>query len=559
MTVTEWTTSFYIFALFLWVVLRLKRIGSREPGLPPGPPTVPLLGNLHIFPAEYAHYRFTDWARIYGDIYSLKVGPGTVIVITSAAAVKELMDKRSASTADRPPNHMADVVAGGSNMVLSRYSDVWRVLRKNAHAVLTPKASLEHVPIQSAEATQLMYDILQTPEAFYTHVRRYSSSTILSITYGKRCLRYESPEATLFFKAQHLWELVLEPGAHPPVDLLPFLQHLPGAWKSLCKEARRLQRQLYFGLLDECQARLQHGQENGCFMEKVLQNQELLGLNRELAGYLGGVLIEGGSDTTSSFLQSLILALVAFPEAQRKAQEEMNKVVGDQRLPTLDDFADLPYIQAIIKEVCLPSKLPTGRFPHVPFLWQTHRFRPVAPVAIPHGMLAAEEYRGYMIPKGATIFVNTWGIFHNPDVYDEPEVFNPDRYLLTEHGTKPGVDDSHFRSTLVFGSGRRICPGMHLANHSLMINTMNLIWAFQFSPTKDPVTSATLPVDIFAYEKGILTAPRPFQCHIAPRSEGKVNLIKRAFLDAEDVFVKFESGITAEDKEWVEKYRARVM
>ncbi|KAK0204716.1 cytochrome P450 [Desarmillaria ectypa] len=434
----------FIFSLLVWVVLRLRKIVSREPGLPPGPPTVPLRGNLHIFPTEYAHYRFTEWARIYGDIYSLKVGPGTAIVITSAAAVKVSMDKRSASTADRPPHYMADVVAGGLNMVLARYSDVWIVLRKNAHAMLTPNASLEHVPIQSAEAAQLIF-------------------SILSITYGKRCPRYESPEVTSFFEAQHLWALVLEPGAHPPVDLLPFLWHLPGVRKDFCKE-NRLQRRLYFGLLDECQARL----------------------------YLGGVLIEGGSDTTSSFLQSLILALVAFPEAQRNSQEEMDRV--------------------------------------------THRFKPVAPIAIPHGVLAAEEVSDMLIPF--------------PYVYDESEVFNPDRYLLTEHGMKLGVDDSHFRSTLAFGSGRHICPGMHLANNSLMLHTMNLIWAFQFSPVKDPVTSAILPVNIFYYEKGIL---------IAPRLESRVKLIKRASFDAEDVLVKFESRISAEDKDWVEKYRACVM
>lgn len=115
---------------------------------------------------------------------------------------------------------MADVVAGGVNMVLARYSDVWRVLRKNAHTMLTPKASLELLPIQRAEATQLMYDILQAPDvrllvslcgpshqsrmalyqAFYIRVRRYSSFVILSITYGKRCSRYESPEVTLFLR-----------------------------------------------------------------------------------------------------------------------------------------------------------------------------------------------------------------------------------------------------------------------------------------------------------------------------------------------------------------------
>ncbi|KAK0485125.1 cytochrome P450 [Armillaria novae-zelandiae] len=409
-----------IIAEFIW----FYKIGSHEPGLPPGPPTVPLLGNLYIFPTEYAHHKW------------LKVGPTTAIIITSTAAVKELMDKRSASTADRPQHYMTDVITGGLNMVLTRYSDAWK----------------------RAEAAQLMHEILHAPEVpFYTHVRRYSNSTILSITYGKRCPRYESPEATLFFEAQHLWELVLEPGAHPTLDLLPFLKHLPGVWKRLREETRHLQRKLYFGLLDE---------------------------------YLGGVLIEGGSDTMSSFLQSLILAFTEFPEAQGKAQEEINELVGDHRLPTLDDFTDLPYIQAVIKEV--NNALVTCFT-----LRPTHRFRPVAPVAIPHGTLAAEKYCGYMIPKGATIFVNTY-------VYDELEVFNPDRYLLTEHGMKPGVDDE------------------------------------------------PLP-------QGILTSPRPFQCRITPQSEGKAKLIKKAFLDTEDIFVKLETGITAEDKEWMERYRAHAM
>ncbi|KAK0204715.1 cytochrome P450 [Desarmillaria ectypa] len=123
----------------------------------------------------------------------------------------------------------------------------------------------------------------------------------------------------------------------------------------------------------------------------------------------------------SSFLPSLILALTAFPEAQRKAQEEMDRVLGDQRIPTLDDFANLPYIQAVIK-----------------------------------------EYRGYTIPKGATVLTNTWGMFHDPDAFENPEVFDPGRYLLTEHGTKPGVDDHCYWPTLAFGNGsvrlQRVVP-----------------------------------------------------------------------------------------------------
>ncbi|GAW04989.1 cytochrome partial [Lentinula edodes] len=369
-------------------------IGRREPSLPPGPPTIPLLGNLNIFPTEYAHYKFTDWAKEYGDIYSLKIGPGTVVVITSMEAIRELMEKRSGSTVDCPPNYMADNITGGLNMVLARYGSKWQILWKTAHAILTPHAVTAHLPIQIAESTQVMYDLLKAPELFYTHIRHYSNLVMMSLLYGKRSPRYETHEALLFFESQHLWELALEPGAHPPVDVLPFLRYVPrrwAPWKALCDKTREAQRKLYFGLLDECMKRVQRGKENGCYMEEVIKHQDEFGLDRELSGYLGGVMIEGVSDTTSSFLQSLILLLTAFPNVQRKAHKEMDRVVGDQRVPTLDDVPHLPYIQAIIKEACISTT----------------------------GCQEVNSYRGYVIPEGSTIFVNTY-------ICDDPKIFNPD-------------------------------------------------------------------------------------------------------------------------------------
>ncbi|KAJ7100794.1 cytochrome P450 [Mycena belliarum] len=522
-----------LLGLFIW----LRKVGSREPGLPPGPPTVPLLGNLHIFPTEFAHYKFTEWARQYGGFYSLKVGPGTAIVLTDAAAVKELMDKRSATTVDRPPTHVAEVVAGGLNLVLARYTENWRTLRRTAHAILTPQASARHLPIQLAEATQLLHDIIRQPESFYTHIRRYSSSVIMSVLYGKRAPRYETPETTAFFKAQHEWELVLEPGATPPVDLIPILKYVPARfakWKRDCMKTRKLQRDLYFGLLDETKERMGRGEENGSYMEEVLMKQAEFGMDREITGYLGGVLIEGGSDTTSSYLQSLVMALIAFPEAQRKAHEEIDRVIGQHRMPTLDDLEDLPYIRAMILE--------------------THRFRPVAPLMIPHATLAAEEYNGYVIPEGATIFVNAWGIFHDPDLFDDPESFNPDRYLLTENGTKPGVDGSNLRPNFAFGVGRRICPGIHLAQNSINLNSMNLVWAFDFAMDTD-ANGKPIELDTFAYQKGILTGPLPFKCKITPRTAEKAEIVEREFAEATDTFAKFEFGLSAEDKEFVAQSR----
>ncbi|KAG8733043.1 hypothetical protein FRC11_009045 [Ceratobasidium sp. 423] len=466
----------------VWLAVKTMSIGKRETYLPPGPPTVPLLGNLHEFPKTEAHLKLTEWARIYGGIYSLKMGPGTAIVITDVAAVKELMDKRSQSTVDRPPNHMADLVAGGMNMVLAPYTEDWRTLRRASHAILTQQACAGHLPIQRAEAAQLLHDCLTTPEKFYTHIRRYSSSVILSVLFGKRAPRFETKEVTDFFNAQHSWEEVLEPGAHPPMDLIPILKHVPEAlasWKTLCKKTRKLQRDLYFGLLEETERRVANHQENNCFMEQVLARQEEFGMSQ--------------------------------------------------------DFDRLPYIQAIIKEC--------------------HRWRPVAPLAIPHGTIQEETYRGYRIPAGSTIFVNNWGMFHDPEVYERPDDFWPDRFLQNEFGTKAGVDNADRRNNMAFGSGRRFCPGVHLANNSLMLNTMNLVWAFDFGPTTDPDTGKPVPVDIHDYAKGILTCPNPFKCKITPRSTHHAEIIEHDFAAAGLAFEPFERDLREEDLAYIATQR----
>jgi hypothetical protein len=110
--------------------------------------------------------------------------------------------------------------------------------------------------------------------------------------------------------------------------------------------------------------------------------------------YLGGMLIEGGSDTTSFFIQSLVLALVSFPEVTRKAQEEIDRVVGTHRLPTKEDFEHLPYIRAIVQEAfaySLSLMLSTDAI----IFRQTHRWRPVAPLLVPHASMSDEKVRLY--------------------------------------------------------------------------------------------------------------------------------------------------------------------
>ncbi|KAF5367063.1 hypothetical protein D9758_003939 [Tetrapyrgos nigripes] len=524
----------------VWVVYKLLNVGKREQSLPGGPPTLPLLGNLNVFPTAYAHYKFTEWAREYGDIYSLKLGPQTAVILTSMQACKELLDQQSAITSDRPASWMVNATSKGLHLALTRYSDTWRTLRKVAHSILTPNAVVAHQPIQVAEATQLMYDMLHSPEKFYTHIRRYSTSVIVSVVFGKRCPRYETPDVTTFFELVHISELCFEPGAEPPLEHFPFLHYVPerwARWKRLAKALNEIQIKMYMGLLDECEERLRNKQGTGCYLENVIEKQQEYGISREAVAYLGGALLEAGAHTTSAFLHTVIMCLIAFPDVKKKAQEEIDRVVGEDRTPRMEDFEDMPYVRALIKE--------------------THRFRPVAPLALPHALTADVSYRGYTIPKGTIIFANTWGIYHDPEIYDDPETFKPERFLSSEYGVKPGVSDKDFRHTLVFGYGRRICPGMHLANNSIELNVLNFLWAFEFSPPTDPKTGSYLPVDTWAYEKGVLPAPLPFPCEITPRSASKASMIDSEYLAATEAFSKFEHHLCEEDKEWLKATREK--
>ncbi|KAJ6584421.1 cytochrome P450 [Mycena capillaripes] len=524
-------------ALCAATALLLMKVGAREHGLPPGPPTVPILGNLHTFPTEFAHYKFTEWARKYGGLYSLKIGMGTVVVLTDVAAVRELMDRLSATTADRPPFELNIRMTGGIHMVLSRSNHTWKTMRRAAATILTSQATIEHLPIQRAEATQLLHTIIHSPQSFYTDIQRYSFSVIRSVLYGKRVPRFEAPDVTTFFRVLHDWNVLASPGATPPVDLVPLLNMVPerwAKWKRECKRIRKLQRVQYFGLLEETKERLLSGEKNGSYMEKLLTRKDELGIDNEMTAYFGGALLEAGAETTSSYLQSLILVLVAHPEVQRKAHEEIDRVVGEDRMPTLDDLVHLPYIRAIILE--------------------THRFRPIAPVSLPHATTAAQEYQGYMIPNGATIFVNVWGIFHDPALYDNPDEFIPERYLLTENGTKPGVDGSNLRHTFPFGFGRRMCPGIHLAENSINLNAMNFLWAFNFNPDID-ADGNSVPPDTWAYTKGNAMGPLPFRCRITPRTPEKASIIEREFFEAADTFSKFEQALGSEDKDFLAKSR----
>jgi len=131
-----------------------------------------------------------------------------------------------------------------------------------------------------------------------------------------------------------------------------------------------------------------------CFCNDIYEGQTIHGFSDDAAGYMSGSLLEAGSDTTASTLYGFILALLVWPEVQRRAQEEIDRVVGPNRLPTMDDWDNLFYVRCCIKE--------------------SLRWMPTVHLGVPHAALKDDTYLGYTIPKGATVINNVWQVNDHP-------------------------------------------------------------------------------------------------------------------------------------------------
>nr|ALC79551.1 P450 monooxygenase [Ascochyta rabiei] len=236
------------------------------------------------------------------------------------------------------------------------YGPNWRNQRKIYQSILNINAVGSLQALQSAEAILTMQQLAHAPQNYYDIIRRYSTAVILSSVFGIRGPEFSHPNIQHLYKVQDQFTAILETGATPPVDIFPWLKKLPSflaPWRNWALAIRQEQRSLYFELLRGAKERVAAGAKRNCFMDKLLQESKPIknGLDDEHIAYIGGVLMEGGSDTTSSTLLSFLLALVKYPRVLRKAQEEVDRVCGVQRSPSFEDLAKMPYIKHCMTEV----------------------------------------------------------------------------------------------------------------------------------------------------------------------------------------------------------------
>ncbi|KAJ5482591.1 hypothetical protein N7475_001403 [Penicillium sp. IBT 31633x] len=469
-------------ACLCFALYRLCKSGRRPPNYPPGPPTLPLIGNLHQMPSKDGHLQFQKWAQEYGPIYSLILGTKVMIVLNTDQVVKDLLDKRSNIYSSRPDMYLGQIISGGLRVLLMEYGDTWRMIHKMVHNILNIKAARSYVPYQDLENKQMLCGLINQPEHFIDHIRRYTNSLTTQMVFGFRTTSNDDPKLKRLYEGCEKFCEVTGTSTAALIDLFPILKSLPDVllpMRKYSKELHEQEKDLYVGHWMDAKKSIKYGTAKPCFCVDLLKAQDAQGFSDNLAGYISGSLLEAGSDTTAATLVGFVQAMVVFPEVQIKAQEEIDRVCGD-RLPTMEDESNLQYIRGCVKE--------------------SMRWMPTVILRVPHAVTKDDEYMGYLIPKGASVIYNVWyvspdpagaleipsdvsinrSIHMDPNRHSNPRSFDPSRYAddyQTANEAALNPNPSEY-DQFVFGAGRRICQGMHIAERSLFLGISRMLWAF---------------------------------------------------------------------------------
>jgi len=482
----------------------------------PGPKGYPLIGVGYQLPPK-APAVFRSWAKEYGDVFKIRVGWYNWVVINTPEAIREILEKQALVTSSKAPSPMGhDIVTGGNRMPTMPYGPHWRALRSVVRQITTVPITATFVPSQEFETKQLLFDLATDNENqrnFYQHMRRYAFSIIMTNTFGTRVKNWDHPDAQDAVRSQAILRRTSRPGAFL-VDELPPLTSLPKWLQPGQKEAKEAAKEVLdikMGLWRRLEKQVTSGKAPHCYAREIYESKEswyAQGLTEEHLAWISGGLVEAGFETTAATLNSLVLHLAANQRVQNEAQEELMRIVGPNRLPTFADMQNLPYVRACVKEML--------------------RMNPILAPGIRH--FAGEDvvYKGHVIPKGTVLLANTAFLHYDPERFESPFEFMPERYLdHTLYSSEyAAMSDPYKRDHFTFSTGRRTCPGARLAENSLNIALAGMIWAFEIRPPLVNGVEAEMDSSDSMYLDAGFTIPKPFAARFLPRSEERLQVVK---------------------------------
>ncbi|KAJ7584337.1 cytochrome P450 [Mycena floridula] len=441
--------------------------GKKCLPLPPGPPGVPILGNLFDFPLEYGWLTYGKWADTFGPLISLTSFGTTIVVVNSATKATELCDKKSPIYSSRPYLPMAFLMGWKDAMGFQVYGPRFRSYRKVFHNELGNSIALENYwPQEEAHGRNFINECLTEPDRLAEHCFQHAGAIVLRVSYGYTAKDQDDPFIKAGNDAMESFNKGCAPGTYM-VNQMPILRYIPEWFPGAgFQKQARLWRPLYPAMIDLpfnfVKSQMAAGTAEPSFTSRWLE-KGLSAEDEDVLKHASGSMFGGGGETTAVVVHMYFLAMARYPEIQEKVQAEMDAVVGRDRLPSFEDRAQLPYLEALSKEVM--------------------RHHPAVPSGLPHCTTEDDIHDGYFIPKGSIIICNIW--IH--------EIL----YLVLE--------------------------GRLLADASVYITLAMCAAALKVAPV---VENGKPLIPEYQPESGSVSHIKPFKCTIAPRYPEVMSLVR---------------------------------
>ncbi|CAN8233128.1 unnamed protein product [Cochlearia groenlandica] len=445
---------FYI--LFLYTKLRRP----RYPPLPPGPWGLPIIGNIPFLKPDL-HTYFQDLAKTHGPIFKLRLGAKLTIVVTSSELAHEILRTNDVIFANRDVPVVGRInTYGGTDVAWSPYGPRWRMLRKLCTTKVLNNAMLDSsrkLRIRETRRT-VRYLVDRARNGSSVNLGEIISSTIqdavTQMLWGATIKGKEREILGAEFSkiATLMSDLVLEPNIS---DFFPMLSRfdLQGVVKRMKEPAHKMD-QMFDRIINQRLGMVREG--DGDFLDALLniKDENIDFTMTDVKALLMDMVI-AGIDTSSHVLEFVMAEVLNRPDIMKRAQQELDKVVGKDKIVEEFHIPKLPYTLAIMKE--------------------TLRLHTILPLLIPHCPSKTTVVGGFTIPKDATIFINAWAIHRNPNVWENPLDFDPGRFLYKDYSYN-GNDLNY----LPFGSGRRMCIGMAMGERMVLYNLATLLHSFDW-------------------------------------------------------------------------------
>uniref|UniRef100_A0A803NFH2 Cytochrome P450 n=1 Tax=Cannabis sativa TaxID=3483 RepID=A0A803NFH2_CANSA len=459
-----------IIILIFFIKIKNKK---HYKNLPPSPPSYPIIGHLHLLKPR-VHRIFHSLSAKYGDVFTLWFGSRRVVVVSSPSAVEECFTKNDIVLANRPPLLMGKHISYNyTTIVAAPYGDHWRNLRRIGAVEIFSTARLNLLlNIRKDEIDRLLRKINRSISSSTDRAVEMKSmlteltfNIVMRMMAGKRYYGDDVTDDVEARKFREIMKAVFENGgAGNQADFLPILNWVPNSYEKRIEKLAKKTDSFLQGLIDEHRNRKDDDDDQNSNLDRNTMIDHLLTLQQSQPEYYTDQIIKGfvlilllaGTDTSAVTLEWTMSNLLNHPHVLQKLKDELDSQIGQQQLVDESDLSKLPYLQNVISE--------------------TLRLYPAAPLLVPHYSSNDCTISGFDVPRDTIVLVNAWAIHRDPKLWEDAEIFKPERFENIGKGSENGEG----YKLMPFGLGRRSCPGIGLAQRVVGLTLGSLIQCFEW-------------------------------------------------------------------------------